>query len=359
MMSRLDDLPPDQRAALSLLLRQGKSYGEVAELLGIQESAVRDRAHAALATLAGGDSPAPGSHEPSASRREDIGDYLLGQQTSPAARHATRAYLDDSPEGRAWAAAVAAEISPLAGGSLPEVPDGAVQVAPDSRARGAQPPSTGAQRASADVGQVPGGAGHSRGDTQPAQASDGASGPSRLRVPRSLPSSRRGGALLLGVIAAAAIVAIILAVSGGGSGSHSGSTTAASAARSSGSKASTTSTGPTVNGRFTLAPTEPASKAIGVVETLSEGNKHAFYIAAAHLPASKGFFYAIWLYNSPTSHQALSRSPPVSSNGRLEGGALLPANAGEFHRMLVTRETSERPSHPGPVVLSGPFSLTG
>ena len=32
-MSRLDDLPPDQRAALSLLLREGKHYAEVASLL--------------------------------------------------------------------------------------------------------------------------------------------------------------------------------------------------------------------------------------------------------------------------------------------------------------------------------------
>ena len=51
-MSRLDELPPDQRAALSLLLRQHKSYAEVAALLGIAERAVHDRAHAALAVLA-------------------------------------------------------------------------------------------------------------------------------------------------------------------------------------------------------------------------------------------------------------------------------------------------------------------
>jgi hypothetical protein len=114
-----------------------------------------------------------------------------------------------------------------------------------------------------------------------------------------------------------------------------------------------------VNGRSTLTATDPASRAVGVVEVLSESGRHAFYIAADHLPPSKGFFYAIWLYNSPTSYQALSRSPPVGSKGRLEGGALLPANAGEFHRMLVTRETSDRPAHPGPAVLSGPFSLSG
>jgi hypothetical protein len=169
-------------------------------------------------------------------------------------------------------------------------------------------------------------------------------------VPKSLPSSRLGGALLLGAIAAAAIVAIVLSVSGGGGGSHSANTRAATTS----AKAS----GPTEDGRFTLTPTNPTSKAVGVVEVLSEGSKRAFFIAADHLPPSRGFFYAIWLYNSPTSHQAVSRSPPVSSNGRLEGGALLPANAGEFHRMLLTRETSNRPASPGPVVLSGPFSLS-
>ena len=34
-MTELDRLPPDQRAVLSLVLDRGKSYAEVAELLGI------------------------------------------------------------------------------------------------------------------------------------------------------------------------------------------------------------------------------------------------------------------------------------------------------------------------------------
>jgi hypothetical protein len=327
MMSRLDDLPPDERATLSLLLRQGKSYAQVAALLGIPESAVRDRAHAALGSLAGGDQPGAETGEPTAARREDIGDYLLGQQRSAGARTATRAYLRDSAEGRAWAAGLAAGLAPLASRPLPEIPDGRSQRTPDTPA--------GASR------------------TSPAR--EERAGPSRIRVPGSLPSSRLGGALLLAAIAVGAIVAIILSVGGGG-GSHSATTRATSASGSStGSKGS----GPTEDGRFTLSPTSPASKAIGEVEILSEGEKRAFYIAADHLPPSRGFFYAIWLYNSPTSHQALSRSPPVGSNGRLEGGALLPANAGEFHRMLVTRETNNRPASPGAVVLSGPFSLGG
>jgi hypothetical protein len=189
---------------------------------------------------------------------------------------------------------------------------------------------------------------------QPSPARELPAGRSRIRVPGSLPSSRLGGGLLLGAIAVAAIVAIVLSVAGGG-GSHSRTSKAASAAATSTSSKS----GPKEDGRFTLTPPNPASKAIGVVEVLSEGSKQAFYIAADHLPPSHGFFYAIWLYNSPTSHVGLSRAPAVGSNGRLEGGALLPANAHEFHHMLLTRETNSRPTSPGPVVLSGSFSVSG
>ena len=78
-MSRLDELPHDQRAALSLLLRQRKSYSEVASLLGIPEHAVHDRAHAALAVLA----PRQ-ARELTPECRHEIGDYLLGQQAAVA-----------------------------------------------------------------------------------------------------------------------------------------------------------------------------------------------------------------------------------------------------------------------------------
>ena len=77
------------------------------------------------------------------------------------------------------------------------------------------------------------------------------------------------------------------------------------------------------------------------------------------LAPSKGFYYAIWLYNSPTSSEPLTRSPTVKSDGKVAGGALLPSNAGNFHEMLLTRETTSRPTSPGTVVLQGPFSLGG
>ena len=92
IMSRLDDLPPDQRAALSLLLRQGKVYAEVAAMLQIGERAVHDRAHAALAVLAPRE-----ARELTPERREEIGDYLLGQSGGVARRLRARRLLDDSP----------------------------------------------------------------------------------------------------------------------------------------------------------------------------------------------------------------------------------------------------------------------
>ena len=96
---------------------------------------------------------------------------------------------------------------------------------------------------------------------------------------------------------------------------------------------------------------------MGVVEILSEGDKRAFYIQAEHLPRTNGFYYALWLYNSPSSSEALSRAPSVGKSRKLAGGALLPEDAAKYHKILLTRETSSRPTHPGKVVLRGEFKM--
>ncbi len=260
-MSRLDDLPPDQRAVLSLLVRQGKSHAEIADMLGIPEQAVRERATAALDALAQ-ESSEPGS---------------------------------------------------------------------------------------------------------------GFSG--------SLPSSRRGGALLLAALVVIVVVAVLLITSGGGSGNKASSTqagtstpaitstpaTTPSATTTSGASGATTTSGaakqgasPTVDKQIALTSPEPGSKTIGLVEVVSENSKHAIYIAAEHLPQPPaGSFYAVWLSNSPTSSTPLGKTPAVGSDGRLQAGTLLPANAGDYKQILLTRETSTHAAQPGPTVLSGAFSLGG
>jgi hypothetical protein len=323
-MSRLDELPPDQRAALSLLLSQRKTYAEVAALLAIQERAVHDRAHAALAMLA----PRQARGLP-AERREEVGDYLLGQQPGVAERLATRAYLDGSDPARAWARAISGELAGLAHGQLPEIPGRETGAAAPTQ-NPAPPPWASAANV-APPGDPPG-------------------APPDRPLGARLPSSRRGGALLLAVIAVAVIVAVVL-ITSGGSGSHASK----SASRSPAAAKSTT--GPAISQRLTLTSPTSGSKAVGVMDILAEGSRRAFFIDAENLPESKGFFYALWLYNSPTSHRPLSASPPVGRTHRLQGGALLPSDAGSYHTVLLTREHSRTPSEPGPIVLSGPFSL--
>jgi hypothetical protein len=157
---------------------------------------------------------------------------------------------------------------------------------------------------------------------------------------------------------AAIVVAIVLLTGGGGSSSNSagsgagGETTSSSATNTQKSQAKE-------DKRITLTPPDASSKAVGVAEVLSEGSQYAFYLAAQHLAPSKGngFFYAVWLYNSPSSYEALSRAPDVGDSGNVQGGALLPKDAGKYHTMLLTRETDPKPGKPGPIVLRGSFAL--
>lgn len=322
-MSRLDDLPPDQRATLSLLLRSRKSYADVAALLQIPERAVHDRAHAALTVLA----PAH-ARALSAAQRAELADYLLGQRTGVAERLATRTYLDGSEPAREWANALADELRPLAGGSLPEIP--AAPAAPATAGDTESPP------------QPP-------------------SPPGRALPPA--PSSRRAGALLLAALVVVVAVVVVVVVDGSGGGSSSGSSTSTSGTTSStagGTRSPATGASEgraKEDRRISLSSPDPSSNAVAVAEVLSEGGQYAFYLAAEHLPPSKGFYYAVWLYNSPSSFEALSRVPTVGSSGNVQGGALLPKDAGKYHTMLVTRETESRPASPGSIVLRGAFGL--
>jgi hypothetical protein len=320
-MSRLDDLLPDQRATLSLLLRTRRTYADVAALLDISERAVHDRAHAALAVLA-----TPQARALTPDRRAEVGDYLLGQRAGAGERLATRTYLEGSPQARAWAAAVAEQLRPLSDAPLALIP-AASPAAPVTPA----------------------------GASSPASPSEAPAG--RRSFP-SAPSSRRAGALLLAAIVAIVVVVVIVVNSGGSSGrSGAGSAGAPSTNSSATASTGTSSARAKEDRRITLTSPDPASKAVGIAEVLSEGSQYAFYLAAEHLPPSKGFFYAVWLYNSPTSFEALSRAPNVGANGSVQGGALLPKDASKFHTMLVTRETKPNPTSPGPVVLRGAFAL--
>jgi hypothetical protein len=355
-MSRVEDLPPDLRAVLALLVGRHKHYGEIASMLSIEERAVHDRAHAALALLA----PRQ-ARELSPAQREQVGEYLLRQAPLPG-QSATVTYLESSAAARAWAQALTAELGPLSSEALPTIPtagpapegaipEGAIPngAAPDGRVA---PPAV--TRMSAPPGVSP-----------------------AVDAPRA-PSSRRGGALLLGGLAVVVIVAVALIVGlGSGGGSPNSASTSTAPGGSSGgtstatsSNPSTTSSTPAKSGKsgksasephltatLPLTPFDTASKALGLVEVIAEGSEHAFILAAERLPPTNGFHYAAWLYNTPTDAYFLGGGTTVNSKGTLKAAQALPANAAHYATIILTEEHEEHPKQPGPIVLSGSFKL--
>ncbi|HEX8101544.1 MAG TPA: sigma-70 region 4 domain-containing protein [Solirubrobacteraceae bacterium] len=112
----LENLAPDQRAVIQLVLQQGRSYAALAGLLGISDDAVRQRAHAGLAVVGGAGTLAPED-------QSRVADYLLGQQDDDE-RATTEDLLRGSAAARSWAQSVAEALAPVARHGLPEIPSG-------------------------------------------------------------------------------------------------------------------------------------------------------------------------------------------------------------------------------------------
>jgi Sigma-70, region 4 len=306
-MASLETLPPDQRAVLQLLLKQGKSYDDIAGILRIDADAVRARAMDALDAL--------GPEEISGltpDRQDEIGDYLLGQQ-SASQRAETRGFLGSSAAGRAYARVVAGELRPLAGDELPDIPADGAEVVETV----APPEATAAPQAR----------------TSP-----------RERRPQR--SSRLGGALLL--VGLGLVVAVILAfvLSSGGSDSSNKSTNAPAAS-------TTTQAKPKVEAQINLIPPggPGKNKPLGVVQVLSQGSQRGMSLAVQGLDQKTA--YGVWLTNSRTDAKFLGFAPAVDKNGRMVTASGLPADAAKYKNIVMTAETQRTPKQPGKVVLSG------
>ena len=305
-MARLDQLPPDQRAVLQLLLKQGKSYGEIASVLKIERSAVKARAHDALAALG------PEDADLSEDRRDEIGDHLLGQQDA-GQQEATRSFLEDSPAGRAWARIVASELRDLAPDSLPEIPGEGTAAASD--------------------------------EADPLAAR-------RAELRERERSSKLGGVLLIVGLGIAVAVVLILLLSGGDDNKKNtgpvGGTTSTTPTTS------TTSTTPQVQAQINLFPPSGAKKPLGVANIVTQQGQRGIALVGQDLPpTSNKFAYAMWLENSPSDSERLGFFGAVKKNGRLQGFVIAPKDYGNFSKLVVTRETARNPKSPGPVVLQG------
>jgi hypothetical protein len=385
-MSSVDDLPADQRAVVSLLVRQGRSYAQVSTLLRIDEAAVRGRAQQALTGLGGG-SPA-GVSEVEAER---IGDYLLGQ-LSEAERIETLAMLFDTASGRTWARRVADELRPLAATPLPDVPpDPAepVRTAP-ARSRAAVETETEAPRrtrsraatrngharpaepelvapeVAAPFEDEPAPARAPRRERPPREPRRAAAGEGRARRPRGVDR----GVLVIAAAAVLAIAAIVVfAVSGGSSSAPAGPIPASAATATSSSTGSTTgstgstgsatgstssSSSPSVVGQVGMRATTSGSSAVGAVAIIASGNARQIAFSARNLPAPPASaHYVLWLYDSPQHFEGLGVVPSVSQGSVGPLAVALPADASGYHGVVLTLETSRAPRGPGQIVLRG------
>jgi hypothetical protein len=118
-MATFDQLSDEQRAIVELVLQQGKSYGELSDMLGLPETRVRELARDALVDLA-----------PISARgveqdwRGQLADYVLGQQAGPEAT-ATRGHLRRSEAARSWTRSLLDSLEQLyPDGDIPVIPEG-------------------------------------------------------------------------------------------------------------------------------------------------------------------------------------------------------------------------------------------
>lgn len=337
-MAVLDPLAPDQRAVVGLVLQQGRSYREIADLLGISRSAVRSRAHAGLAALAPPDAEVP------ADEAAQLADFLLGQQDAPGAT-ATRELIADSSDARLWASAVAERLREVAPERVPDLDDAAAP----ADAAPAPPSATPAPRPRPARGAAPA---STPRPSEPAPAPAAADRP-------PLRSSRLGGILLIaGTVLVVAVVLAFVVFRGSDEPSSSSDTSGTPAAT-----ATATAT-PRVVGQI---PLTGSGKAKGAMTLFLVGQALGFQIQGQDVPANSGNDrYAVW-FTGPGGKADLIgvARDPVGSDGALGVSGPPTENASEFpqqlaahRRVVVSRETKANATKPGPIVLSGKLPST-
>jgi Sigma-70, region 4 len=365
-MSPLSALAPDQRAVLELLLRQGRDYAELSELLGLPEAGVRSRAHAALAALAP-DRPAPVGEDGA------VADWILGQQDDAEAERTCGA-IARMPAWHGWASEVLDRLSEVTGAELPELPlpEAGDEPAPAPARKETQPrpagkgqgrprpvrdgtAAAGAQHARrrADAGAAAGAGkrprpAKERPAAEPAGASSPASGGGGLR------SSRKGGLVLLAGLALAVAVVLFFVFRGGDE---------PQTASSDATPTPTASAEAQVVNEVALKG--KGNKAQGLMRVFQRGEGGlVFALAADKMPANKaGEVYAVWFTKKGAAPRNLGFSQSqVGKQGVFTTGGPQQGQEAQFAKWLVDYDTivvaradskSANAKKPGPVVLSG------
>jgi hypothetical protein len=310
-MSPLEPLAPDQRAVVALVLQQGRSYDEIAALLGIPVDAVRARAQAGLAALV------PGNGLPG-EVTSPLADYLLGQQPDADAE-STRGLLAESAPARAWASDVAARLADVAKAPLPEIP-GDAPPPPGPRPRPVR-------EAAGDEGGAP----------PPA-------------------SSKLGGILLIAAVIAVVGVVLFIVLRGGGDDEEP----AASSGTPTATATATATAQPQVADQITLRAVG-GGKAKGTMTVYLQGEQLLFALQGQNLPpSSDNAAYAVWLTGPGAKVRRLGFTNPVGEDGKLgiqgpseKDLADFPKMYATYANVVVSQESTEDAKRPTRIVLTG------
>lgn len=292
-------------------------------MLSIAPGAVRDRAVGALDALA----PATGLDD---GTRRLVCDYLLTQLSGAEADEA-RQLLASSPRARDWALALTPALEPVAVDPLTRIP-------PPDPAPQASRSATGASGSEGAPG-------------------DPAAGP---------PSSRRGGLVVIGLALAVIIAAVVVLLvtdhnNHRTDGSLAAATHTSGTATSTGTGASSSTTTSSSTSaikylaQINLRPVASGSKAVAIAEILEQQGVREIAIIGQHIPPNtKRNSYEVWLYRAPSRFEKLGFvSPAVGKAGTFSDARRLPADASRYRQLIVTTETAQKPTHPGPVLLRG------
>ncbi len=252
-MATFDQLSAEQRAIIELVLRQGKSYAELAEMLDLPEDRVRELAHESLEQLAPVTAAAVEDDW-----RGQLVDYVLGQQSGTEVT-ATRGHLRRSEAARAWTRSLLDSLDFLYPDGLPEVPE-----------------SRGGRR---------------RDGAAPRERANGPLSPeAHAAVQRRRMLAGAGIVALLLIVVLVWPVGLLTGGDDESSGDGGSEQTSAQAAK---------------------------NQAAGVAVVALKDGKYSVLVTAAKLPALKrDQAYEVWLYNSQGDAKSLGAQVPAE-NGEL------------------------------------------
>lgn len=337
-MATLDTLPPDRRAIIELVLRQGRSYEDIAGMLDMPALRVRSLAREALVSLA-----------PASARRVDdqwrgqLADYVMGQQSGPEST-ATRGHLKKAEPARVWVASLLDSLDELYGErERPDLPSAGDGGRPSRGRKAAAAPADEPET----VAEEP--AREKPVDKKPAPKKRASADGGRDLSPGAKAAVRRRRILaaLVGTIAVAgAVVVGVLLLTGDDDDAQKAKAPA---------KANPANAQARVLGQVPLQAVG-GGKGRGVAAIGERGGQRQLLVQATGLkPSNRRTAYEVWLYNSRDDAVSIG-AQFTDEQGQLQGAGPLPADFAKYEFIDVSREpVDDNAKHSGESVMRAPL----